>query len=199
VIVYADGWTSAAGALIALEISTESFYMHCSKYVAMHNFIRQANDSSGVEAAMARAQTNQSKKSGSTPGKPISVRIKFYPPTVEEAVAAARDLTDDLDGQAEIASGLMGIAPDDVRDEVHRIDAEFKRAQERIRAGAQVMIRDRSGGSRAVVVERSGRPGRVTANKPVVVERTNRFSGLVNRSAPRAGVRTFDLTRRPTR
>ena len=36
-------------------------------------------------------------------------RVRHDPPTLEEAIAAARDLTDDLEQQAEIAAGLMDL------------------------------------------------------------------------------------------
>ena len=37
------------------------------------------------------------------------------PPTLEEAIFAAQGLTDDLDGQAEIAASLMGLPEAEVR------------------------------------------------------------------------------------
>ncbi|ANY83476.1 hypothetical protein BB934_34970 (plasmid) [Microvirga ossetica] len=49
--------------------------------------------------------------------KPSAVRtsLRFKPPTLEEAIHAAQGLTDDIDGQAEIAAGLMGLPEPDVR------------------------------------------------------------------------------------
>ena len=43
--------------------------------------------------------------------KPSAVRtsLRFEPPTLEEAIYAAQGLTDDIDGQAEIAARLMGL------------------------------------------------------------------------------------------
>ena len=40
-------------------------------------------------------------------------RVKHDPPTLEEAIFAARGLTDDVDAQVEIAAGLMEAEPDD--------------------------------------------------------------------------------------
>jgi hypothetical protein len=42
--------------------------------------------------------------------KPSGVRtsLRFDPPSLEEAIYAAQGLTDDIDGQAEIAARLMG-------------------------------------------------------------------------------------------
>jgi hypothetical protein len=43
------------------------------------------------------------------------VRVRRDPPTLEEAVVAAQGLSDDLEQQVEIASGLMGIPQEEVR------------------------------------------------------------------------------------
>ena len=45
-------------------------------------------------------------------------RVRRDPPTVTEAVAAARGLTDDVQEQIEIAASLMDMPPDQVRPEV---------------------------------------------------------------------------------
>lgn len=42
-------------------------------------------------------------------------RVRKEPPTLAEAVEAARGLTDDLGAQVEIAAGLMGVSEDEVR------------------------------------------------------------------------------------
>jgi hypothetical protein len=49
--------------------------------------------------------------------KPSGVRtsLRFDPPSLEEAIYAAQGLTDDIDGQAEIAARLMGVPEGDVR------------------------------------------------------------------------------------
>ena len=49
--------------------------------------------------------------------KPSSVRtsLRIEPPTLEEAIYASQGLTDDVDGQAEIAARLMGLAEEEVR------------------------------------------------------------------------------------
>jgi len=43
------------------------------------------------------------------------IRPRHYPPTLAEAIFAAQGLTGDLEGQAEIASMLMGFPRDEVR------------------------------------------------------------------------------------
>ena len=48
--------------------------------------------------------------------KPLPpIRVRHEPPTVEEAVAAAEDLTSDPVQQAEIAAGLMGMSVEEIR------------------------------------------------------------------------------------
>src|ERR1041384_2756706 len=42
-------------------------------------------------------------------------RVRHDPPTLEEAIFAARGLTDDVEQQVAIAAGLMGLPADDVR------------------------------------------------------------------------------------
>jgi hypothetical protein len=82
-------------------------------------------------------------------------RVRQEPPTIEEAVAAASDLTDDREQQAEIAASLMDLPVDQVRAAVSRAAAQRKRQV------GTVGITARSGGQRAVVVERKAvrRPG----------------------------------------
>jgi hypothetical protein len=43
------------------------------------------------------------------------IKVRHEPPTIEEALAAASDLSDDFEQRIEIAAGLMGISMDDVR------------------------------------------------------------------------------------
>ena len=49
--------------------------------------------------------------------KPSGVRksLRFDPPSLEEAIYAAKGLTDDIDGQAGIAARLMGFPEGNVR------------------------------------------------------------------------------------
>src|SRR5688572_5348278 len=48
------------------------------------------------------------------------LRVRYEPPSVEEAVQAACDLTSDIEQQVEIASGLIGMSPEEVREHVLR-------------------------------------------------------------------------------
>ncbi|TDR90403.1 hypothetical protein [Enterovirga rhinocerotis] len=42
-------------------------------------------------------------------------RVRKEPPTIEEAISAAQDLSDDREAQIEIAAGFMGVSIDEVR------------------------------------------------------------------------------------
>jgi len=86
-------------------------------------------------------------------------RVREEPPTLEEAVAAASDLTDDLQQQAELAASLMGVPVEQVRAAVTRAAAQRKRQV------GTVGVTARGGAQRAVVVERK------TARRPVVARR----------------------------
>ena len=74
-------------------------------------------------------------------------RVRHDPPTMEEAIAAARDLTDDVQEQVEIAAGLMDVPPDEVRAAIAKTPAPRKPA-------ATLAFTNRGGAERAVVVER---------------------------------------------
>ena len=83
--------------------------------------------------------------------KPSGVRtsIRFDPPTLEEAIFAAQGLTDDVDGQAEIAARLMGLPEAEVR------AAILKAATARPRMSMRPPVQARfAAGRPPVVVER---------------------------------------------
>jgi len=72
-------------------------------------------------------------------------RVRRDPPTLQEAITAAKGLTDSLQAQAEIAASLMGMPVESVKPEV------LKTAHDRVRP-TRTIASDR-GGRRAVVVE----------------------------------------------
>jgi len=72
-------------------------------------------------------------------------RVRHDPPTLQEAIFAAKGLTDSLQAQAEIAAGLMGLPVESVRPEV------LKAAHDRGRPTRT--IAPERGNRRAVVVE----------------------------------------------
>jgi hypothetical protein len=81
-------------------------------------------------------------------------RVRHDPPTLQEAIFAAKGLTDSLQAQAEIAASLMGLPVETVRPEV------LKSAHDRGRATRTIATE--RGMRRAVVVEHrtSRRPAR---------------------------------------
>jgi hypothetical protein len=74
-------------------------------------------------------------------------RVRHDPPTLEEAIFAARGLTDDLEQQVEIAAGLMDLPVDDVRVALLKTPVPRQPA-------TTVAFTSRGGTQRSVVVER---------------------------------------------
>ena len=91
--------------------------------------------------------------------KPLPpIRVRHEPPTIEEALAAAEDLTSIPQQQAEIAAGLMGMTVEEIRPRVRAKPAA---------SGTRRLALDRTAapGSRGVlVVERKTR--RVSRTQP---------------------------------
>jgi len=74
-------------------------------------------------------------------------RVRNEAPTLEEAISAAKDLSDEPEAQAEIAASLMGVPVEQVAAELAKMAPERKNVQ-------TVSFSSRSGVQRAVVVER---------------------------------------------
>jgi hypothetical protein len=74
-------------------------------------------------------------------------RVRRDPPTLEEAIFAAAGITEDHEGQAEIAAALMGMDYEPVLAEVKKTSRLAARSATRVITGEQ-------GAQRAVVVER---------------------------------------------
>ena len=72
-------------------------------------------------------------------------RVRHDPPTLQEAIFAAKGLSDDLQAQIEIAASLMGLPTETVRPEV--LKSRFDRTRP-----TRTISMDR-GTRRAVVVE----------------------------------------------
>jgi hypothetical protein len=83
-------------------------------------------------------------------------RVRHDPPTLEEAIFAARGLTDDVDQQIEIAAGLMEVSADEVRTALKKAPAPRKQPS--------VAFMSRGGTERSVVVER--KPTRRVISRP---------------------------------
>jgi hypothetical protein len=74
-------------------------------------------------------------------------RVRFDPPTLKEAIAAARGLTDELQQQAEIAAALMELPVEEVRAELLKTAPPRNSTQIVTSSG-------REGAERTVIVER---------------------------------------------
>ncbi len=85
-------------------------------------------------------------------------RVRHDPPTLEEAIFAARGLTDDVEQQVDIAASLMEVPADEVRAALKKVPAPRKQAT--------LAFTSRGGAERAVVVERKGQR-RIVARAPV--------------------------------
>jgi len=73
-------------------------------------------------------------------------RVRHDPPTLEEAIFAARGLTDDVEQQVEIAASLMEVSVDEVRKALKKAPPP--------RNQPTVAFTSRGGTERSVVVER---------------------------------------------
>jgi hypothetical protein len=85
-------------------------------------------------------------------------RVRKDPPTLEEAIFAAQGITDDLQGQIEIAASLMGLPPEQIRDQVMKSKPSAPQMTR--------LISNEHGVARAVVVERRGIRRPLTDRRP---------------------------------
>jgi hypothetical protein len=76
---------------------------------------------------------------------------RVEPPVLEEAIAAAQGLTDDVESQIEIAAQLMGLPEDEVRPVVMKASMPVRRP---VRLAERISIPERSEAPKVVVVER---------------------------------------------
>jgi hypothetical protein len=90
------------------------------------------------------------KKSSGTQNRRVT---RVDPPALEEAIAAAQGLTDDIESQIEIAAQLMGMTEDEVRPVAIRA-AALMPVRRPVRLAERTSMADRSEGSKVVVVER---------------------------------------------
>jgi len=88
------------------------------------------------------------KKSPNRHGQRVT---RVEPPTLEEALAAAQGLTDDIECQIEIASQLMGMPEDEVRPAAIKFSVKVRQPEP---APVADRILERREGSKVIVVER---------------------------------------------
>jgi hypothetical protein len=78
---------------------------------------------------------------------PKTVRVRYEPPTLDEAIFAAQGMSDNPAAQVEMVASLMGLPEEEVRARVL--------AQAPTRGGSQqVVMTTRNGTQRSVVVQR---------------------------------------------
>ena len=82
-------------------------------------------------------------------------RVRHEAPTLEEAIAAAQGMSDQLEEQAEIAAALIGLPAEQVRTEL------LKLATPRRSAVKSVVFTGAASAPRTVVVERKGTRSRL--------------------------------------
>ncbi|MBB4041523.1 hypothetical protein GGR34_003200 [Microvirga flocculans] len=90
------------------------------------------------------------KKKSESHGRRVT---RVEPPVLQEAIEAARGLTDDIECQIEIAAQLMGIPEDEVRPVVLQTSMAQPTRQP-LRLAERISFSDRSEGPKVVVVER---------------------------------------------
>ena len=114
-----------------------------------------------LRAMLSRMMMSRTvKKPTDKPRNLPPIRVRKEPPTISEAVAAAQDLADDVEQQVEIAAGLIGLPPEEVRPHVLQA-AQVQAAKPRTERAPERIISTGSGlrGPRTVIVERrAGRP-----------------------------------------
>jgi hypothetical protein len=90
------------------------------------------------------------KKSSETQNRRVT---RVDPPALEEAIAAAQGLTDDVESQIEIAAQLMGMPEDEVRPAVMKA-AVPPPVRRPMRLEDRFLMAERHEGPKVVVVER---------------------------------------------
>ena len=90
------------------------------------------------------------KKTSESHGRRVT---RIEPPVLEEAVAAAQGLTDDIESQIEIASQLMGMSDDEVRPVVLKAST-LAPVRRPMRLAERFSMPERHEGPKVVVVER---------------------------------------------
>ena len=90
-------------------------------------------------------------------------RVRHDPPTLSEAIAAARDIADEREAQVEIAASLMGVSREQVAAELAKLAPQPKVSS------TLAFTTTRTGIQRAVVVERKPSRRIVTADRSAVL------------------------------
>ena len=92
-------------------------------------------------------------------------RVRRETPTLDEAIAAARDLSDQIEDQAEIAASLMGAPREQVMAELLKTARQAK--------DVNTVFATRAGAQRAVIVERKPSRRVLPADRAAFVRKLN--------------------------
>jgi hypothetical protein len=111
-------------------------------HIALHN-----DDPAGTVAGRPHAETIMRRPSSQPVWHNGPVRVRREEPAIEEAIAAAMDLSEDPGEIAALAAGLMGVSEDEIRPLIAKVS--------KAKANAGPIRRD---GSPVVVVSRTRRP-----------------------------------------
>ena len=112
-------------------------------------------------------------------------RVRHDPPTLQEAIAAAQGLTDDVAGQVGIAADLMGVSAAEVKSLMAKLNPDK-------RAVRIVATPSRDNGVRTVVVERKASRRVVSRNE--IANGESGASGVTRAAAPRAALERRQVT-----
>ena len=94
-------------------------------------------------------------------------RVRHDPPTLAEAIVAARDIADEREAQVEIAASLMGVSREQVATELAKLAPQPKVAS------TLAFTTTRTGIQRAVVVERKPSRRIASADRPALLRALN--------------------------
>ena len=94
-------------------------------------------------------------------------RVRHDPPTLAEAIVAARDIADEREAQVEIAASLMGVSREQVAAELAKLAPQPKVLS------TLAFTTTRTGIQRAVVVERKPSRRIVSADRPALARVLN--------------------------
>jgi hypothetical protein len=103
------------------------------------------NKGNGLEGESNEAQPPRPQK------KRPALKVRYEPPTLEDAIYAAQGLTEDVEQQIEFAADLMDLPVAELRSHVLK-------AASKPPTSNRVFVPARSGLQRAVVIETTGRP-----------------------------------------
>jgi hypothetical protein len=118
-------------------------------FTALHKFLAAAQYKPHIRGRTPTGSELMTKNTGPAWNTKYGPRrVRHDPPTLAEAIAAARDIADEREAQVEIAASLMGMSREQVAAELAKLAPQPKVAS------TLAFTTTRTGMQRAVVVER---------------------------------------------